>query len=227
MSVEVRIAPAGDAALVVELPPSIDAGTSGRILAMERILRRRCGNVVRDLVVGFCTLTVYFDPLAIDAGWLEGELREVAGEPEGEEAEGALLDVPVCYGGELGPDLADVARAAGLTEAEVVAVHAGTTYRVYMVGFTPGFAYMARVDPRLALPRRDTPRTRVPAGSVAIAAGQTAVYPAETPGGWHLIGRTRVRPFDAARRTRFLFRPGDRVRFVAIDRESYDATEDA
>jgi inhibitor of KinA len=94
-------------------------------------------------------------------------------------------------------------------------LHAGVTYRVYMMGFVPGFAYMASVDPRIALPRRATPRTRVPAGSVAIAAGQTGIYPMETPGGWHLIGRTHVRPYDPARADPFLFRAGDQVRFRA------------
>ena len=219
----VRISAAGDAALAIELPPSIDPATSARILAMAGAVRSRCGMVLRDIVVGYSTATVYFDPLAVDGGWLEAEIRRaVADVPAVDPAEGPLLDVPVCYGGELGPDLGDVAAAAGLTEAEVVSLHSGTIYRVYMVGFTPGFAYMATVDPRLALPRRPTPRTHVPPGSVALAAGQTAVYPMDTPGGWHLIGRTRVRPFDADRSEPVLFTPGNRVRFVPIDRATYD-----
>jgi KipI family sensor histidine kinase inhibitor len=221
-----RIAPVGDAALVVELPASIDPETSSRIIAMAEAVRERCGGLLHDVVLGYCTLTVYFDPLAVDGGWLEGELSEAIRDAEAAGAvEGPVLDVPVCYGGELGPDLADVAAAAGLPEADVIALHAGAIYRVYMIGFTPGFAYMASVDPRIGLPRRPTPRTAVPAGSVAIAAGQTAVYPTETPGGWHLIGRTRVQPFDAARSQPFLFRPGDRVRFVPIDRAAFDAAK--
>jgi inhibitor of KinA len=132
--------------------------------------------------------------------------------------------VDVCYGGDLGPDLADVAAFAKVTEDEVVRLHSATTYRVYIVGFVPGFPYMASVHPHLALPRRTTPRTRVPAGSVAIAAGQTGIYPIETPGGWHLIGRTRVKPYDASRAEPFLFKPGDRVRFHPIDRMEFDRT---
>jgi KipI family sensor histidine kinase inhibitor len=103
----------------------------------------------------------------------------------------------------------------------VIALHSRTTYRVYVVGFVPGFPYMASVDQRLALPRRATPRTRVPAGSVAIAAGQTGIYPSETPGGWHLIGRTPLKAYDAARDEPFAFKPGDRVRFHAIDRDTF------
>jgi inhibitor of KinA len=217
-----RIAAAGDAALVVELSASIDVATSGRVIAMAAAVQARCGTFLRDVVVGYCTLTLYFDPLAVDAGWLEEEARQAFLDTGATETpEGPLMDVPVCYGGDLGPDLADVAAAAGMTEPDVIAVHSGMIYRVYMLGFTPGFAYMASVDPRLALPRRATPRPRVPAGSVAIAAGQTAIYPAENPGGWHLIGRTRVMPFDPARPEPFLFQPGDRVRFVPIERADY------
>jgi inhibitor of KinA len=102
-------------------------------------------------------------------------------------------------------------------------MHCGVTYRVYVVGFVPGFPYMAAVDPRIALPRRPSPRTRVPARSVAIAAGQTGIYPAETPGGWHLLGRTPVKPYDPLRAEPFLLRPGDRVRFRPISRAEYDA----
>jgi inhibitor of KinA len=130
----------------------------------------------------------------------------------------------VCYGGEFGPDLAEVAALAGATEEEVVALHVAPIYRVYVVGFVPGFPYMASVDARLALPRRTTPRTRVPAGSVAIAAGQTGIYPMETPGGWHLIGRTHVKPYDHTRREPFLFKPGDRVRFRSINRAEFERT---
>jgi KipI family sensor histidine kinase inhibitor len=129
-----------------------------------------------------------------------------------------VLDVPVCYGGACGPDLAEVAAHAQASEDDVIAMHAGRTYRVYLLGFLPGFAYMASVDPRIAIPRRAVPRERVPAGSVAIAAGQTGIYPMESPGGWHLIGRTSLVPYDPDRTEPFLFRAGDQVRFHAVDR---------
>jgi KipI family sensor histidine kinase inhibitor len=221
---ELRVAPAGDAGLIVEFPPEIDPATSERVIALSRAIRRRCGPMLRDLVVGYCTLTVYFDPLRMDAAWLEEELRTAAAEPPSPaDAMGAMVDIPVCYGGDLGPDLADVAAYAQCTDEEVVRMHSGATYRVYVVGFVPGFPYMAAVDPRIALPRRPSPRTKVPAGSVAIAAGQTGIYPSETPGGWHLIGRTPVKPYDPLRSEPFLLMPGDQVRFHAISRSEFDA----
>ena len=217
-----RIVAAGDSALLIELPPSIDPTTSGRVLGLARVVRERYRSSVRDLVVGYCSLTVYFDPLVVDAGWLESVIQSAAQETADSPATaGATIDVPVCYGGDLGPDLADVARSAGCSEEEVVALHTGTIYRVYVVGFVPGFPYMARVDPRLALPRRSSPRQKVPAGSVAIAAGQTGIYPAETPGGWHLIGRTPVKPYDGSRAEPFLFKAGDSVRFYPIDAAAF------
>jgi inhibitor of KinA len=218
-----RIVAAGDAALVVELPARLDVATSARVVAMADVVRRRFGAMVRDAVVGYHTLTVYFDPLAVDGRWLEDALAGIAADPTVPvEAPGATIDVPVCYGGELGPDLAAVAAQVGCSEAEIIALHSGREYRVFVVGFVPGFAYMGPVDPRLALPRRSNPRTRVPAGSVAIAAGQTGIYPMETPGGWHLLGRTAVRPFDATRVEPVFFRPGDRVTFRPVSRDEFD-----
>jgi inhibitor of KinA len=224
----VEIIAAGDAALVVALPERVDPDINARLVHMARELRHRVGGIIRDAVVGYCTLTVYFDPLHVDASWLAGEIRSVAKEdPPVDEADGATIEVPVCYGGEFGPDLADVARVCACSEEEVVRLHSEKEYRVYVVGFVPGFAYMGVVDDRLALPRRASPRTRVPAGSVAIAAGQTGIYPIETPGGWHLLGRTPIRPFDPDRADPVLFRPGDRVRFRVIDRGTFDQLADA
>jgi inhibitor of KinA len=222
--VDFRIIPVGDSALMVELPARVDRGTSARVISMADAARRRFGSSIRDAVVGYHTLTVYFDPLLLDARWLEDQLGEIAGESEIAAATpAATIEVPVCYGGELGPDLAPVAAATGLSQADVVALHTSMDYHVFVVGFVPGFAYMGPVDDRLALPRRSNPRTHVPAGSVAIAAGQTSIYPMETPGGWHLIGRTTIRPFDESRAEPVLFRPGDRVRFRSIGRDQFDA----
>jgi inhibitor of KinA len=220
---EFRIVSAGDAALLLEWPARIDPLVSGRAVALAQAVRAECAAHVRDVVVGYCSVTVYFDPLRAEATQIDNELRRIAsGLLDRAIPEGSLIDVDVCYGGEFGPDLADVAAFARLTEEDVIALHTAPTYRVYVVGFVPGFAYMASVDPRLALPRRTTPRMRVPAGSVAIAAGQTGIYPMETPGGWHLIGRTHVKPYDNARVEPFLFSPGDRVRFHSIDRARFE-----
>jgi KipI family sensor histidine kinase inhibitor len=218
-----RLVAAGDAAWLVEWPARIDPAVSSRAVALAEAVKRTCVGRVRDVVVGYCSVTVYFDPLQSDGAKLADDVRQLALHVDDRPvSEGKLVDVDVCYGGDFGPDLQDVAALAGVTADEVVALHTASTYRVYVVGFVPGFPYMAAVHPRLALPRRTTPRTRVPAGSVAIAAGQTGIYPAETPGGWHLIGRTHVKPYDPSRAEPFLFRPGDRVRFHPIDRAEFE-----
>jgi len=220
-----RIVAAGDAAWLVEWPARIDPAVSARAVSLAQAVHHTHHGVVRDVVVGYCSVTVYFDPLCLDGDALAAQLHDLALHvDEASIPEGRLVDVDVCYGGEYGPDLADVAAQVGLTEAEVVALHSAPTYRVYVVGFVPGFPYMASVDARLAIPRRTIPRTRVPAGSVAIAAGQTGIYPAETPGGWHLIGRTRAKPYDHTRAEPFLFAPGDRVRFHPIESAAFERT---
>lgn len=218
-----RILPVGDAALVVELPERIDPALNAWCVALARELAPSVGTSLRDVVVGYCSVTLYFDPLEVDAAWLETAVRTRAERLEvGSTPDGRLIEVPVCYGGDMGPDLADVAAFAGCSEQEAIALHAGRDYRVYMVGFIPGFAYMAEVAAQIAAPRRTTPRTAVPAGSVAIAGGQTGIYPAVTPGGWNIIGRTRLRPYDPDRCEPFLFKSGDRVRFRSIRPDEFD-----
>jgi inhibitor of KinA len=219
-----RIVPAGDSALIVQLPQEIDPALNDWCIALARAVERRCGSAIRDAVVGYCSVTVYFDPLLIDAGWLEDQISTAAaGLREFEGSEGSLVEIPVCYGGDFGPDLDDVARFGSCSHEDVIALHAASIYRVYLVGFVPGFAYMAEVDRRIAAPRRSAPRTVVPAGSVAIAGGQTGVYPAVTPGGWNIIGRTPMKPFDPTRAEPFLFKAGDRVRFHRIGVDQYAA----
>jgi KipI family sensor histidine kinase inhibitor len=211
---------AGDAALVVQLPERIDPGINAWCVALARALRLRLGATIRDVVIGYSSVTVYFNPLHVDAVWLEAEIHAASATLEQDDAEtkfeGAVVEVPASYGGDLGPDLAAVARFAGCSEEEVIARHTGRQYRVYLVGFVPGFAYMAEVDPSIATPRQATPRTAVPAGSVAIAGGQTGIYPMVTPGGWNIIGRTALQPYDPCRRDPFLFKAGDRVRFRRV-----------
>ena len=186
-------------------------------MALAEAVTSGLGARARDVVIGYCSVTIYFDPLLVGASWLEAEVRARAERLDvAAVTEGLLVEVPVCYGGDLGPDLGDVAAFAGCSESDVIAAHTGRDYRVYMVGFVPGFAYMAEVEPRIAAPRRSTPRTAVPAGSVAIAGGQTGIYPAATPGGWNIIGRTTVQPYDPERTEPFLFKSGDRVRFRPV-----------
>ena len=211
------IVAAGDAALEIRLPERIDPEVNAWCVACARALEQDLGSSQRDVVIGYCSVTVYFDPLRAEQSWVEDRMYAIASAVRtGDRAEGGVVGVPVRYGGEYGPDLDDVAAFAGCSPAEVIERHAAREYRVYLVGFVPGFAYMAEVDPVIAAPRRTSPRTAVPAGSVAIAGGQTGVYPTVTPGGWNIIGRTPLAPYEPSRREPFLFRPGDRVRFTPI-----------
>jgi inhibitor of KinA len=220
---EFRVSAAGDSAWLIELPERIDAEINRRAIQIARAIEQ-AQLPVTDVVVAYRSVMVYVDPLAEAATGIERRLHEIAAEPAGTEGEsGALVEVPVCYDGEYGPDLGDIAAFAQCSVAEVIERHLAVQYRVFVVGFVPGFAYMASVDPRIAAPRRSSPRLKVPAGSVAIAAGQTGIYPADTPGGWSLIGRSPVRPYDPDRAEPFLFRPGDIVRFIRITEAEYRA----
>ena len=218
-----RIVPAGESALIVEFEERIDPDVNARTIACAEAIQAARLAGVRDVVPTYRSVAVYFDPLRTDGEALMQRLQQEAEQPLPPCAVAREpVRLPVCYGGELGPDLAGVASFAGIQEADVVRVHAGGTYRVFMLGFVPGFAYLGIVDQRIAMPRHATPRVRVPAGSVGIAGVQTGVYSADTPGGWQLIGRTPVKPFDPSRDDPFLMKAGDAVQFYPIDRAEYD-----
>lgn len=210
-----RLVRAGDAAVLLELEPAIDVRVNERAVTIAEVLKARAVRGVRDVVPTFRSVAVYFDPQVTDAEHVERELRLAAVVPP-RLIFGRTIDVPVTYGGEGGPDLADVAAWAGLSEDEVVRRHSVVVYRVFMLGFMPGFAYMGRVDPQIAMPRRPSPRFAVGAGSVGIAGLQTGIYPLRSPGGWQIIGRTVLTLFDPTRSPSALLAPGDVVRFVPV-----------
>jgi KipI family sensor histidine kinase inhibitor len=219
-----RIRPFGEAALLVELGDEPDLATNARVHALARALDRPPPAGLRSLVPGYVSLLIELDPLAGDLAAIEAVVRARAGEIELAAAAPARRQrvVPTVYGGEFGPDLAEVAARTGLPPAEVVARHVAEPQTVYMLGFSPGFPYLGDLPPQLALPRRDRPRERVPLGSVAIAERQTGIYTRETPGGWHLLGRTPLVLFDERRDPPAYLRPGDQVRFVAIAAEAWE-----
>lgn len=223
-----RLVTAGDAALIVEFEDRIDPEICAHAAAVAEAIVQASVPGVRDVVPTYRSVAVYFDPLRTDRAALMERLDQAATRSSSEHRETrAPIRIPVCYGGEHGPDLSSVAQFAGLSEREVVLLHISATYRVMMLGFTPGFAYMGVVDSRIAMPRLETPRPRVLRGAVAIAEGQTGIYPSETPGGWRLIGRTPVRPFDLARAEPFLFHPGDDVQFFPIAQKEFDERDGA
>jgi KipI family sensor histidine kinase inhibitor len=171
---------------------------------------------VHEAVIGAGNLTIVFDRHALDVESLRAQLETGWADAPHERLEERTVEIAVHYGGNDGIDLREVAHACGLSEEEAIALHAGANYVVSFVGFLPGFAYLDGLDDRLHRPRRAQPRARVPAGSVAIAGAQSGVYPFESPGGWHLIGRTDARVFDPSREPAALLQPGDRVRFVPV-----------
>ena len=211
--------------MVAELESRIDPVVNARAIALAEAMRSAAIPGVRDVVSTYRTVAVYFDPLRTNYAALVERLQLEARRSEDRTLEDRQpIIVPVCYGGDLGPDLPGVAAFAGLSADHVVAIHSGSTYRVFMLGFLPGFAYLGVVDPWIAAPRHATPRVRVPAGSIGIAGLQTGIYPAETPGGWQLIGRTPLKPFDPGREPPFLMKAGDAVQFYPIGRGDFDAS---
>jgi KipI family sensor histidine kinase inhibitor len=211
-----RFLAAGDRALVVEFGDRLDRRLSGAVLRLAAILRREPPRGIVETVPTFRSLMVYYDPLMTSRAELEAAIRGRLGRGEERARAVQLWHVPVCYEDEFAPDLPEVAARLGLSPADVVALHSGTQYHVYMLGFLPGFPYLGDLPEALALPRRADPRLSVPAGSVSIALTLTAIYPYQSPGGWHLIGTTPIRLFDAARPQPALLAPGDAVRFEPI-----------
>lgn len=208
-----RLHTLGDAALLCELPPPATLAQQQKIWALAAEAVRWRG--VREVLPGMNNLTLLFDPQATEVSELEMQIFAAWPQLAGTAIEGRQIEVPVRYGGEDGPDLADVAAHTRLTPAEVVRRHAAADYVVYFLGFLPGFAFMGGLPPELATPRRAEPRTAVPARSVGIGGEQTGIYPLVSPGGWQLIGRTSLELFDPKNEPPTLLRPGDRVRFVA------------
>lgn len=214
---EFRIVALGDSCVSLQFAAAVDPVVNARCIAVAAALEKSGVRGVRDVVPTYNAVTVHFDPVGTDREGLSAGLYRLAARmPSTLEGAARTVEIPVSYGGSWGPDLSAVADFAKCSEAEVVRLHAGVRYRVYMLGFLPGFAYMGSVDRRIAMPRLDTPRMRVAAGSIGIAGEQTGVYPCDTPGGWRIIGRTTVQVFDAARAEPFLLKAGDDVRFVAV-----------
>ena len=213
---EGRVRDAGDAALLLELSEVIDPRVNDAAIAAAAGVARDRLPGVRDVLATYRTVAVHFDPETAEPGAIGRALARAGATPV-PTLPGPLIEVPVSYGGEHGPDLEEVAAWAGIPAARVAERHARREYRVFMLGFLPGFAYMGSVDPVIAAPRRSSPRMRVPAGSVGIAGGQTGVYPIDSPGGWQIVGRTPLHVFDASKAVPALFAPGCRVRFVPGD----------
>jgi len=219
MDQEPRYLVAGDAGLVVEFADRIDPIVNEQVHALSHAMDRQPIAGVIETVPTYRSLLAVYDPLVV--GWAElvdqvsNRLRNIS--ETAEQRPSRSISVPTVYGGEHGPDVDFVAEHNGLSVDDVIAIHSAVNYQVYMIGFTPGFPYLGGMSERIAAPRLERPRTRIPAGSVGIAGSQTGIYPVDSPGGWRLIGRTPLSLYDPGAEDPVLLRPGDRVRFEPID----------
>ncbi len=216
-----RILKAADSALVIEFGSAIDRKISGQVLALAEVLKYAGLPGLTEVVATFRSLSVNYDPLVTTGRDLERAIAALVKKPGTSSRVSRLWDIPVCYAPQFAPDIEDVAKSVGLTAAGVAALHASIQYHVYMIGFVPGYPYMGDLPAKLRLPRRTDPRTRVPPGSLAIATSMTAVYPYESPGGWHLIGTSPVRFFDPDSANGALLGPGDAVKFRLVTPEEF------
>ena len=219
-----RMEVAGENAFIVYCGDTLSETVSDRVRLLDKAVRERLGERLVDTIPSYASVLVIYRPDQIGNTTCRELIRECAettGNLSGLESQGRLITLPVWYGVDAGEDLAQLAEAKGLATEEVVQIHQAGEYRVYAIGFAPGFAYLGEVDERIATPRLATPRQHVPAGAVGIADRQTAVYPAPSPGGWNLIGRCPVQMFDLNAAEPMPVKVGDRVRFEAIDRATY------
>ena len=214
------VLPLGDAALTVEFGSSITPELNQRALSFAQAVQALEWEGVLDIVPAYASVSIHVDPLRLPVSILSERLQHVSFDVSATVA-GHTHRIPVLYGGEWGPDLHDVAAFAGRSPADTIQLHHATLYRIYMLGFSPGFPYMGLVPASIAMPRLATPRTVVPAGSVGIAESQTGIYPAATPGGWRIIGRTPVSVYQPEASQPFLFSPGDHVQFYPIDADEF------
>jgi inhibitor of KinA len=216
-----KITPLGDSSVLVQFGSDIDISVNQRVHALASFLVASPFEGMTETVPAYATLLVQYDPLAVSFMQVRDFLREILSQAEAVVARNPKqVEVPVRYGGEFGVDLESVARHLHLKVEDVIRLHSERIYTVYMMGFTPGFPYMGKLDDALVMPRLETPRTRVPAGTVAIAGSQTGIYSIASPGGWQLIGWTPLTLFDPHADAPFFFSPGDEVKFVVEDNVS-------
>jgi len=225
---DIRITDVGDTAFNVEFGDTIDPATNAKVTELRRAIigARRNGGLMGlvETIPTFRSLLIQYDPLTTGRAVLEAEIRAIARASGGTAPTAARSWlIPVCYDDDLGEDLSGLSAAAGLSRDEAIRLHTGAEFMVYMLGFMPGFAYMGGLPEALRRPRRAAPRLKVPPGSVAVAESLCAVYPWESPGGWHLIGQTPVNFFDLGREPPILLGPGDCVRFRPMGRDAFEA----
>ncbi|MCG1021158.1 5-oxoprolinase subunit PxpB [Sutcliffiella horikoshii] len=226
---KVQFHPLGDTGIQVLFGSDISEKTNYQIRLIADTLRKQEVEGIIEWVPAYTTLTIFYQPDKIIYKDLCKKLEDILDQLQREEVQSnsTVYEIPVLYGGEVGPDLSEVASCNGLTEDEVVAIHSAQSYLIYMMGFVPGFPYLGGMAKDIATPRRENPRVKIEAGSVGIAGEQTGVYPLETPGGWQIIGKTPVKLYDPDREEPILLSAGDYIRFVPVGQKEYEKIEEA
>lgn len=219
---KISILTAGDSSLLVQFGDEIKPEINRKIAATVQLMREQHIEGVLDVIPAFCSLLVNYDPRVVSYNEIKTRMTNLL---KIETTAGAerkrVFEIPVCYGGKYGPDMAFIAEHAGMTEAEVIRLHSSRDYLIYMLGFLPGFCYLGGLDERLHTPRLASPRLKIEAGSVGIGGSQTGIYPMDSPGGWQLMGMTPVKTYDPERKIPILVEAGDYIRFVPVDEEEY------
>lgn len=222
MEAAVKIKPVGDRAVLVELGNKIDEAVNRKVMALAGVVSEKSVPGMLETVPAFASLMIYYDFMRTDFINVAQRVERLAQNlDDRSEQIGRIVEIPVCYGGAFGEDLSFVAQHAGLSEQEVVKIHSGRDYRIFMLGFLPGFPYLGGMDERIFTPRLSSPRTKIPAGSVGIGGEQTGIYPMDSPGGWQLIGRTPLKLYDPEQDGGIRYEAGDIIRFVPVGEAEY------
>lgn len=222
-----KIKAAGDSSILINFGNEISPEINKRIAATIHLIKDQKVEGIVDIIPAFCSLLISYDPRAIAYKNLTSRLKDLLKiEVSLEDNETIITEIPVCYGGEFGPDIENIAKNAGITVDEVIKIHTSTDYLIYMLGFLPGFTYLGGLDEKIHTPRLANPRVKIPAGSVGIGGSQTGIYPLESPGGWQLMGRTPIKTYDPKRDVPILFEAGQYIRFVEISEDEYYKIEE-
>jgi len=220
---DIKILTAGDSALLVEFGNEINKEINQKITAVVKIIKEQHIEGIVELIPSFCALVINYDPRVISYDEIKKRVESIFElDIAVGETKKRVFEIPVCYGGEYGPDIENIANNAGLSVEEVIKIHSSRDYLIYMLGFLPGFCYLGGLDERIHTPRLANPRLKINAGSVGIGGSQTGIYPLDSPGGWQLMGMTPVKTYDPDREVPILVEAGDYIRFIPVDEEEYN-----